>query len=87
MNSRFPPRSLAAATAAALMLALGPATSAVADDDFEFGRSKTQERFPKGSVIFFHPDGTGANHWNVARMYFEGLDGQLNWDRLPHAAR
>ena len=41
---------------------------------------------PTGSVIFFHPDGTGANHWSAARMYFKGPDGHLNWDLLPHLA-
>ncbi|RPJ05766.1 MAG: hypothetical protein EHM37_21100, partial [Deltaproteobacteria bacterium] len=46
------------------------------------GRSE----FPSGSVIFFHPDGTGANHWSAARMYYKGPDGNLNWDLLPHMA-
>jgi len=36
-----------------------------------------------GNVIFFHPDGTGANHWLAARMHMVGPDGELNWDRLP----
>jgi alkaline phosphatase len=45
-----------------------------------------RHEFPSGSVIFFHPDGTGANHRSVARMYFEGPDGYLNWDLLPHMA-
>lgn len=39
-----------------------------------------------GNVVFFHPDGTGANHWAAARMYWAGPDGFLNWDRLPHVA-
>lgn len=42
--------------------------------------------FPTGNVIFFHPDGTGINHWNTARAYFKGPDGYLNWDLLPHMA-
>ncbi len=42
--------------------------------------------FPTGNVIFFHPDGTGINHWNTARLYFKGLDGYLNWDLLPNMA-
>ncbi len=45
-----------------------------------------QTRLPTGSVIFFHPDGTGANHWSAARMYFAGPDSHLNWDRLPQIA-
>ncbi|MEM8537560.1 MAG: alkaline phosphatase, partial [Pseudomonadota bacterium] len=36
-----------------------------------------------GNVIFFHPDGTGANHWLAARMHTVGPDGELNWDKLP----
>ena len=36
-----------------------------------------------GNVIFFHPDGTGLNHWGAARMHIVGPDGALNWDRLP----
>ena len=36
-----------------------------------------------GNVIFFHPDGTGVNHWAAARMHIAGPDGALNWDELP----
>ncbi|MEM9756398.1 MAG: alkaline phosphatase [Pseudomonadota bacterium] len=36
-----------------------------------------------GNVIFFHPDGSGVNHWAAARMHIAGPDGELNWDRLP----
>lgn len=36
-----------------------------------------------GNVIFFHPDGSGVNHWLAARMHTVGPDGELNWDRLP----
>lgn len=39
-----------------------------------------------GNVIFIHPDGTGLNHWNGARMYGKGPDGLLAWDRLPEMA-
>jgi alkaline phosphatase len=41
---------------------------------------------PTGSVIFFHPDGTGLSHWQAARLYFRGPDGGLHWDRLPYLA-
>jgi alkaline phosphatase len=58
-----------------------------ADDSGDDERTGYEgERFSTGSVIFFHPDGTGANHWSAARMYFKGPDGRLNWDRLPHMA-
>lgn len=36
------------------------------------------------SVIFLHPDGAGVAHWQAARMFLVGPDGELNWDRLPH---
>ncbi len=57
----------------ALLLALAPASIA-------------QDRLPTGNVVFFHPDGTGANHWAAARMYWYGPDAVMNWDRLPHMA-
>lgn len=38
------------------------------------------------SVIFLHPDGTGANSWAAARMLLVGPDADLNWDKLPHMA-
>jgi alkaline phosphatase len=39
-----------------------------------------------GNVVFVHPDGTGLNHWSAARMYWQGPDGVLEWDRLPEMA-
>jgi alkaline phosphatase len=39
-----------------------------------------------GSVVFFHPDGMGVNHWGAVRMAEVGPDGRLNWDELPHMA-
>jgi alkaline phosphatase len=36
-----------------------------------------------GNVIFIHPDGTGANQWGAGRLYWQGPDEDLNWDRLP----
>ncbi len=42
--------------------------------------------FPTGNVIFFHPDGTGLNHWFATRLYFHGPDGMLHWDQLPNMA-
>jgi alkaline phosphatase len=66
----------------AIALALTGATANASDP----GRTPTARLFPTGSVIFFHPDGTGANHWAAARMYFKGPDGLLNWDLLPSMA-
>jgi len=72
----------------AMLLALpGPVALADdGDDEDDWNRSSLQQRHPTGNVIFIHPDGTGANHWSAARMYFTGPDGHLNWDRLPHMA-
>lgn len=39
-----------------------------------------------GSVIFIHPDGTGANTWGAARMLLVGPDGDLHWDKLSGMA-
>ncbi|MCC9074926.1 alkaline phosphatase [Litorilinea aerophila] len=47
---------------------------------------KSQEEIQTGNVIFFHPDGSGLNHWNAARMYWYGPDGALHWDGLPEMA-
>jgi alkaline phosphatase len=43
-------------------------------------------RYPTGNVIFIHPDGTGANHWNAGRVYWYGPDALSPWDRLPEMA-
>jgi alkaline phosphatase len=39
---------------------------------------------PPTSVIFLHPDGSGANMWSAARMLHVGPDADLQWDLLPH---
>ena len=39
-----------------------------------------------GNVIFFHIDGAGMAHWQMARMVIDGPDGEINWDRFPHLA-
>lgn len=39
-----------------------------------------------GSVIFFHIDGAGIAHWQMARMLIAGPDGEINWDKIPHTA-
>jgi len=38
------------------------------------------------NVIFFHPDGFGLSHWGSLRTLIAGMDGKINWDRLPHMA-
>jgi alkaline phosphatase len=44
-----------------------------------------QER-KTGNVVFLHPDGSGANHWQAARTYWYGPDATSPWDRMPHMA-
>ncbi len=39
-----------------------------------------------GNVVFIHPDGTGVNHWNAGRIYWNGPDAISEWDRLPEMA-
>lgn len=39
-----------------------------------------------GSVIFFHIDGAGMAHWQMARMLIAGPDGEINWDKIAHIA-
>lgn len=47
---------------------------------------QTESGTKTGSVIFYHVDGTGITHWQMARMLFAGPDGEIHWDRLPHTA-
>ena len=44
------------------------------------------EELEIGNVVFFHPDGSALQQWNAARMYWEGADRFLQWDRLPWMA-
>ena len=50
------------------------------------GEKQAEALTKKGSVIFYHVDGTGIAHWQMARMVLAGPDGEINWDRLPHTA-
>lgn len=70
-------RSLFAGTAA---LAAGSALPAAAQ------RAGAPAPGGSGNVIFFHPDGFGANQWGAVRVHAVGPDGRLEWDRLPHTA-
>ncbi|NJM05394.1 alkaline phosphatase [Candidatus Gracilibacteria bacterium] len=45
-----------------------------------------QARYQTGNVVFFHPDGTGANHWAAGRIYWDGPDALSRWDQMPHMA-
>ena len=37
-----------------------------------------------GSVIFIHPDGSGASMWGALRLLTVSPDGMTNWDRMTH---
>ena len=81
----------AVSAACALTLAAGLASASTASATrapaaADPGRAAMTQAVPTGNVIFFHPDGTGINHWAAHRMYFQGLDGISNWDRLPNMA-
>jgi len=80
----------AVSAACALTLAAGLASASTASaaraPAADPGRAAMTQAVPTGNVIFFHPDGTGLNHWAAHRMYFQGLDGISNWDRLPNMA-
>lgn len=57
-----------------------------------YGLAGAADRDETGNVIFIHPDGTGLNHFLLARHYWAredccaGPDGFLQWDRLPAMA-
>ena len=72
--NRIPIRSVAS-VASCLALAAGLSLHAALP--------ASAQNAPTGNVIFFHPDGTGLNHWGAARMHIVGPDGELNWDTLP----
>ena len=50
------------------------------------GCSRDEPPAKTGNVIFYHIDGTGIAHWQMARFLLAGPDGEINWDKLPHVA-
>ncbi|MEL6737117.1 MAG: alkaline phosphatase, partial [Pseudomonadota bacterium] len=83
-------RTMTACAAMAITLCAGGTAllPAAAQGTSELQDSSTQsaapaKSAPTGNVIFFHPDGTGVNHWTAARIAHKGPDGTLNWDKLP----
>jgi len=64
--------SLAAALAATLNLSVAAA---------QFNPTRSGH-----NTVFIHADGVGLAQWTIARAYWKGPDGQLNWDRLPQMA-
>lgn len=80
MRSRLNGAASAAVMMAAVVLAAGPAMAQGA------APGALQSGQQVGHVVFMHPDGSGLNHWNAARMVWKGPDGALNWDALPEMA-
>ena len=48
--------------------------------------SESRPEKKTGSAIFFHADGTGVAHWQMARFLLAGPDGEIHWDKLPNVA-
>lgn len=68
-----------------ITLSFGLAASALATDAATSpGNSRNDLEI--GNVVFFHPDGSALQQWNAARMYWQGPDEELHWDRLPWMA-
>ncbi|MEL6760066.1 MAG: alkaline phosphatase [Myxococcota bacterium] len=61
-------------------------TSVYANEENSAPQSRTGAELEIGNVVFFHPDGSALQQWNAARMYWEGPDAVLSWDRLPWMA-
>lgn len=40
------------------------------------------KQFKTGSVIFIHPDGSGAGMWGAMRLLKVGPDGETHWDKM-----
>ncbi len=40
------------------------------------------KQYKTGSVIFIHPDGSGASMWGAMRLLKVGPDGETNWDKM-----
>ena len=47
-------------------------------------KEEKKDSSPTGSVIFIHPDGSGASMWGAMRLLKTGPDGYTNWDELDH---
>ena len=45
---------------------------------------ETMQKVKTGSVIFIHPDGSGASMWGALRLLETGPDGKTNWDTMEH---
>jgi len=70
--------TLAALTTVACTSTTTPATVLGPDSRFSAATA-----LKPASVIFLHPDGSGANAWAAARMLYVGPDADLQWDLLP----
>jgi alkaline phosphatase len=76
---RLPLRTATLALAVALAFAPSPRA-------FGATREKGSPKAVRADVLFIHVDGASASHWDAARVFLAGPDGDLNWDRLPRVA-
>jgi len=51
-----------------------------------FKSSKNSTKPNTGNVIFFHPDGMSLSHWDAIRLVTKGVEGLLEWDKMPNMA-
>ncbi len=70
---------------AALAMSLAFTTMPAHAADSSSGQPRNAD-LEVGNVVFFHPDGSALQQWNAARMYWQGPDRLLQWDRLPWMA-
>ncbi len=59
-------------------------TSELTEERTSEGASRGRRRV--GNAIFIHPDGTGLSFFHAGRLYWEGADESIEWDRLPEMA-
>lgn len=79
-RSRLIGYGVAGVITASLLVGIGSSAARPQDNSMRAAQSRM------GNVIFIHPDGTGANHWNAGRMYWKGPDALIEWDLLPEMA-
>ena len=77
-------RNLFLSATAAVLVATAAGVDVQADE--RSNRDLRDNELEVGNVVFFHPDGSALQQWNAARMYWEGPDGFLQWDRMPWMA-
>ena len=85
LNRRIPYVASGLTLVAGLALSLAGAGTLAAQEATPVASPGTPQPTGNGA-IFFHPDGTSANHWDALRFLDEGPDGELNWSQLAEVA-